>query len=298
MSENYLQGDPDKGGIVVPFSDDKAEDDTAELFAEDQPGEAPEKRKERLQRRQERIQGMLQSGRKWENRAKELEERDRQRERELAELRGMVQGQQQVRQQQPQSDVDPYKARLDSILERQRRAYASAQAEMKAGTWNDDRQRHYEEEARAIEEEKGTLFAEKVLAQRAPQQQAAQAQQVWASKYPEVYQNPAAYQFAEATFRRRQALGEKVSNDLVDEVMTEAMTTFKLGKKAAPSQSERARMSGLPAGGGGGSTPSTITLTPDMRRMAIAAYDHLSEQDAIKAWVAKTGKKMREKKAI
>lgn len=297
MSDNYLQGDPDKGGVTVPFSDDESKED-AELFAEDQPGEAPEKRKERLQRRQERLQGMIQNGRHASARVKELEERDRQRERELAELRGQVAAV-SVQRQPVQSQEDPFKARLDAVLQRQRDAYTAAQAEAKAGTFNEERQRHYEQVAREIEEEKGTIFAERVLAQRAPMQRAQQAQQAWINKYPEVYANQRAYEYAEGSFKRKMALlepGKQPTNDMVDEVMQETMATFKLGSKPAPTRTERDRMSGVPASGGNGGGPSTITLTPEMRRMAVAAYDNLPEHEAIKKWTEKTGKRMREKK--
>lgn len=292
-----MQGDPDKGGIAVPFSDDRSDnDDTAELFGEEKPGEAPEKRKERLQRRQERLQGMIQNGR----RVKELEERDAQRERELAELRGRLDQAERMRQQPPPSDQgDPFKARLDAVLKRQKDAYTSAQAETKAGTFTEERARHYEQVAREIEEEKGTIFAERVLAQRAPVQRAQQAQQAWVNKYPEVYGNQRAYEYAEGSFKRKMALlkpGEVPTNEMVDEVMQETMATFKIGPKPQPSRSEKERMSGLPASGGNGGGPPSITLTPAMRRMAIAAYDHLPEQEAIKAWVAKTGKSLRDKK--
>lgn len=296
MSE-YMQGDPDKGGVAVPFSDDKSDaDDTAELFGEDKPGEPPERRKERLQRRQERIQGMIQNGR----RVKELEERDQQRERELAELRGRLDQAERTRTQPSANDqVDPYKVRLDAVLQRQKDAFTAAQAEAKAGTFTEERQRHYEQVAREIEEEKGTIFAQRVLAAQAPVQRAEQAQQQWISKYPEVYANRNAYTYAEGSFKRKLALlkpGEAPTNEMVDEVMRETMATFKIGPKPEPTRSERDRMSGLPASGGNGGGPPSITLTPAMRRMAIAAYDHLPEQEAIKAWVAKTGKSLRDKK--
>lgn len=300
MTTEYMQGNADNA-ISVPFSDDRAEAtpresndaEDAELFDEDDPAEAPEKRKERKQRRQERLQGMLQNGRQATARVRELEERDRQRERELAELRGMVTVTAQ-RQQQQQPGVDPWRARLDDINQRQADAYSAAQAEMKAGTMTPERQRYYERQATAFEEEKGTLFAEKVLAQRAPAQAADQARQVWVNKYPEVYGNPEAYQFAEGTFARKKALlkrGEQVTNELVDEVMRETMATFKLGAKPPPTRNERDRLSGIASGGGGGGS-ANIQLTPEMRRMAIAAYDHLPEDQAIKAWTAKTGRKM------
>jgi len=39
-------------------------------------------------------------------------------------------------------------------------------------------------------------------------------------------------------------------------------------------------------------------MTKELRQMAIAAYDHLPEEEAIKAWTNKTGKRLREKKVV
>jgi hypothetical protein len=238
---DYMQND-DKGGISVPFSDDRSDgdDDDRELFI-DKPGEEPEKRKARLERRQERLQGMIQNGR----RVKELEERDQQRERELAELRGRLDQAERMRPAPQQSNQpDPYQARLDAVNQRQKDAYTAVQAEAKAGTLTEDRQRHYEQVAREIEEEKGSIFAERVMARQQPVQRAQQAQQQWVNKYPEVYGNQQAYTYAEGSFKRKMALlkpGEQVTNEMVDEAMQEAMTTFKLGPKPAPTRSERER---------------------------------------------------------
>jgi hypothetical protein len=301
---SFMQGDPDKGAISVPFSDDQSEaaaNDNAVVEEEDKPGEHPEVRKARRQRRNERLQEQLRLGKRALDEVEALKERDAQRDRELAELRGMVAANQNARQQPPSDGKSDWDRRLDTVYERQRNAYAAAQAEIKAGTFDDKRQQHYDREAREIEAEKARIHAEQVLESREQYRRAEQAQQVWVQKYPEVYGNQQAYQYAEATFRRRQALGEAVSNQLVEEVMQEAMTQFRLGPKKAPSASDRARLSGIASSGTGQSTGRTdtgIQMTPELRRMAIAAYSDLPEAEALKKWANGPGKRLRDRKVL
>lgn len=303
---SFMQGDPDKGAISVPFSDDQADaaNDNAKAVVEeeeDKPGEHPEVRKARRQRRNERLQEQLRLGKQALDEVAALKERDAQRDRELAELRGMVAANQNALRQ-PQGDgKTEWERRLDTVYQRQQNAYAAAQAEIKAGTFDDKRQAHYEREAREIEAEKARIHAEQVLESREHARRAEQAQQVWVQKYPEVYGNSQAYQFAEATFRRRQALGEAASNQLVDEVMQETMAQFRLGPKKAPTASDRARLSGISASGTGQSTGRTdtgIQMTPELRRMAVAAYSDLPEAEALKKWANGPGKRLREKKIL
>jgi hypothetical protein len=294
-----MQGSHDNS-IAVPFSDDDKEKPSEVADDEDKPTDSPEERISRRAKRQARLDAMLREGKASAERVKQLEERDQQRERELAELRGMVTA---TRQQAapPADGKDEFDRRLDAVYDKQRSAYTSAQAEIKSGAWNDERQRHYEGVAREIESEKSRIHAERVIASREPARQQEQARNLWVQRYPEVYGDQNAYQYAEATFRRRAALGEKVTNALVDEVMNEAITQFRLRPKPGPSANDRARFSGVPSSGSGGGSRSDaagIQMTPELRRIATAAYSDLPEDEAIKKWVGKTGKRMRERKQL
>lgn len=301
---DFMQGDPDKNPITVPFSDDEAEKKAADLLEEEPKEASPVERVTRKRKQHERLQDLIKDGEKNAARVKELEERDEKREREMAELRGMIyqQHQRAANTNAPSDGKDPFERELDAIYARQGEAYKAAQAEIKAGTFDEKRQAHYERIAREIETAKNRVFVRSEIAQTAPAQRAEQARQIWEQKYPEVYANPRAYQFAEATYKRRTALlepGQAITNELVDEVMNETMTQFRLGPKKAPSASERSRLSGVPSSGagGGGGTPG-IQMTPTLRRIAMAAHEDLPEEEAIKAWVNKTGKRLREKKAL
>jgi len=297
----FMMGDPDRQATQVPFSDDDSGASAANDNGDDddKPTDSPEERKLRRDRRQERLNSRLKQAEDAVKRTKELEERDTQRERELAEMRGQLTAMQRM-QQQPANDAkSEYEKRLDAVYAKQSSAYTAAQAEVKAGTFTEARAKHYEAIAREVETEKTRIHTEWALAQREPAQQQERARGVWVAKYPEVYGNSQAYKYAEAMFHARQALGETQSAELVEQVMEEAMVKFKLGAKKAPSASDRSRMSGLPSSGsGGGSRDAGVTMTPELRRIATAAHPDLSEADAIKRWVNSTGKRMREKKML
>jgi hypothetical protein len=290
---SYMQGDPDRQNNAIPFSDDDA--DEPELS----PGASAEEKLTRLQKKTERMNRALQENKAHVAKVKELEEREQKRERELAELRGMVAANNNALMANQPRQPDAYERRLEAIYQRQTEAYNAAQAEIKAGSFTPERQAYYERIARDIESEKMQTHTERAVEARSQRSRAESAQQVWVQKYPEVYNHPRAYQYAQATYQRRKALGEDDTNSLVDEIMTEAMTTFRLGGKAPPSASDRARMSGVPsAGGGGGRASGDISMTPELVRIARAAYPDLPEGEAEKKWKAKTGKRLRERKVI
>jgi regulator of replication initiation timing len=298
---DYMQGDHDKSVAVVPFSDDEAPEKAEELLTEDErPDASPEERIQRRTRRNERITNILKEGKKNAEENERLRAEQEALKMQLAEIRGQLSATRSQPATQPARD--PYQERLAAVYAKQREAYRTAQAEIKANTWSPEREAYYEQVAQDIETEKASIHAERVVDRRSHASRAEQAQQAWVQKYPEVYQNPRAYQFAEASFRRRQALlepGAPITNEMVEEAMEEARAQFKLGPKKAPSASERSRLSGVPsAGGGGSSAPAGVQMTPLLRNLATAAYSDLPEAEAIKAWANKEGKRLREKKIL
>lgn len=287
----YTQGDPDE--VKVPFSDDEKED---LIRDEDKPGESPEERKSRRERRQERLQLKLQEGKA----AKEELERERAEKQELRERLARLEGAVSAQRQPPPGDgKDPFEAELDAIYDEQQSAYQAAQAEIAAGKMTPERTKHYERIARDIDTRRARVNARREIALTEPIRQQNTARQQWEQKYPDIYGNPRAYEYAEGRFKQRRALGDNITHATVDEIMEETRVAFKLGGKPPPSASERSRMSGTASsgsGGGGGKEP--ITLSKNMRKIALAAYDHLPEQEALKKWTEKTGRRMREKKII
>jgi hypothetical protein len=294
MSEGYMQGNADNA-VAVPFSDDTTDNPANDIDEEDSPNDSPEVRITRLAKKETRTQRLLEEGKQSAERVKTLEAEQAQLRSQLERLQGYVVAQ----PQRAANDAkDPYEARLDAIYAQQSEAYNGAQAEIKAGTFTPERQQHYERIARQIESAKTAVHTERVVDQRAQSMRGEQAQQVWVQKYPEVYNNPKAFQYAQATYQRKLALGEPASNDTVDEIMHETMATFKLGKKAAPSATERARMSGISSASTSSPSRAGIDMTPALKRMAHAAHPDMSEADAEKKWVNSTGKRLRANKVL
>lgn len=300
---DYMQGDHDKSVAVVPFSDDDAATEKPdELLEEDKADASPEERIQRKARRNERISNILREGKKNAEENRALREEQEALKLQLAEIRGQLTA---TARQRPSNDnaKDPYEERLDAVYAKQREAFAAAQAEIKSDQWTPEREKYYERIAREVETEKIRINNERLHESSRHAARAEQAQQVWVQKFPEVYANERAYRFAEASFRRKQALlepGQTPTNEMVEEVMNEAITQFRLGPKKAPTASERSRLSGVPSSGtGGGGAPSGgVQMTPLLRNMATAAYSDLPEAEAVKKWAQNEGKRLREKKIL
>ena len=307
MSTNYVSsGD----SPVVPFSDDQSDENVRddELIVDD-PQLAltnPVLHKERQEKRRSRAAERERERKEQAAELAALREQAAKSQRELAELRGFVSG--NARRQAADSGKDPYEERLDAVYARQKDAYSAYKAELIAAGDKGlpaAREKHYEQVSREIESDKQTIHTERVMASREPVQQQQSARQQWVSKYPEVYNNPRAYQFAEATFRQKHAMmpeGSQVTNEMVEEAMQAARAQFKLGPKpAAASASERSRMSGIPssgAGGGGGDASGGVQMTKDLRKMATALYSDLPEEEALKKWANGPGRELRKQKLL
>jgi hypothetical protein len=300
MSDNYVSSN-DKP-VEVPFSDDETVRDD-ELITDDPSLQLtnPVEYKARQAKKNERVAARERERKEMEKRLAEFEERDRKREAELRELRGFVAGASQSRQAPP--GKDPYEERLDAVYARQKEAFETAQAEIKAGTYDKTRAAHYERVAREVESEKQRINAEMVLSQREPIQTQQQARNQWMNKYPEVYRDQRAYEYAEGLFKQKKAMlepGQSPTVEMVDEAMQATMATFKLGPRKAATASERERMSGIPSSGSGGGTsaPSGIAMTKDLRKMATALYSDMPEEEAIKKWVNGPGRELKKQKVL
>lgn len=305
MGDNYVStSDKD---INVPFSDDEAVKDD-ELITDDEPSlklTNPEEAKRRADRRKERAQQRERERKQQEEELKTLREASQKTERELAELRGYVAASANQPKQREQG-ADPYQEKLDAIESERANAYAAAQAEIKAGTMDEKRSKHYEQLGRDLEERRVNTLVERQLtraqataAARRPQEE---AQALYRAKYPDIYQNQKAYAYASAEWQKRtQALGQQPTDELLDEVMNEARTHFKLGPKPQATAAERARMSGIPSSGGSGGDGKSgggITMTPEFRKMAEAKYSDLPQKQAWQKWADNEGKALRAAKVI
>jgi hypothetical protein len=292
MSEYISTADP----INVPFSDDSEEvSDDQLILDENDPTASPSERVTRAKKKSERVARLLAEGRQSKEEAAALRAEMAELKANQARLEGYVSAQRQPAQQQG----DPYQARLSAIRARQAEAHRALMAERAAGTYTDARDAHYTAIAAEIEDEKATVIAERTMARMEPAARQQQAQQVWAHKYPEVYNNPKAFRYAQATFARRDAAGEKIDTEQIDEIMQETMTALRLGGKGKPTATEKARLSGQSSGGSsGGGAAAGVPMTRDLRRMATALYSDLSEEDAVKKWANTVGKTLRKDKVL
>lgn len=282
---------------IVPFSDDEVPVEVDDLDQPDPANATPQERADRQQRRNSRAAERERERKQLEDDLKaERAERQAIAER-LARLEGTFNATQH--QRQPQAE-DPYKARLDAVYARQNEAYRAVQAEITAKTYTPERERHWNEVSRQLEEAKTEIITERKLAQSEAVNRQASGQQFWKQQYPDVYDNPRAYQFASATFQRRVALGEKDSPELVHEVMAETRTALKLGPKPAPTRSEKDRMTGIASSGGTGGEAAKggIAPTPQLRRIAEAMYSDLPPDKAFQKWVDGPGKELRKQKIL
>jgi hypothetical protein len=282
---------------VVPFSDDEEVRDD-ELMFDESKAISPEERLTREKKKSERTARLLREGKEAKAEVEKMRLEAKETAARLARLEGYVTA---VVPQQP-AGPDAYQLALDAVYRKQAEAYNMAQAEIAAKTFTEERGKYYERVAREVETEKARILTRQEMDRDRAGNEARQAQQVWAQKYPEVYDNtrPEIYQYAEATFKRRAALGEKVTKDVVDEIMQETMTTFKVGPKRAPGATERQRMSGIASSGSSGGGPPTggIVPTPMIRKMATALFSDVSEEEAVKKWINGPGKALRGQKVL
>lgn len=290
MSEYISTADP----VNVPFSDDEDVRDDELILDADDPSASPAERVTRAKKKSERVARLLAEGKQSKEEAAALRAEMAELKANQARLEGFV-----AAQRQPQQQGDPYQARLNAIRARQAEAHRALQAEVKAGTYTPERDAHYTAIAAEIEDAKAEVIAERTMARIAPAQRQEQAQQVWAHKYPEVYNNSKAFQYAQATYQRRVARGEKVETEQIDEIMQETMTDLRLGGKGKPTATEKARLSGQSSGGSSGGTAGPgIAMTPALKRMATALHSDLSEEEAVKKWTNSVGKELRKQKVL
>ena len=288
--------------IEVPFSDNESEEVTDDqlIVEADKPGDSPEVKAQRAQRRRERAAERERERKEQADRLARVEAELAQERAERARLAGYVQALPTAQQ----NGKDPYEAALDQVYEERANAYAQMNAELKAGTLDEKRSKHYERVSRDIEGRISGIHAQRAVDASVQRTRQESAQQPYVHKYPDVYSNPAAFEYAKAEHAKRAArarvTGEQITNDTVDEIMEETRSVFKLGPKKGPSKTDRERLSGYGSGYGDGygDNRAGIAMTPALRKMAIALNPDLKEEDAIKKWVDTAGKELRKQKVL
>jgi hypothetical protein len=281
----------------VPFSDDSEEVTDDQL---DTSGNSPEDKATRLEKRRERAAERERERKETGERLVRLEAELAAERAERARLAGYVQA-----TVQPKAGPDPYQQRLDAVYAKQSDTYRAYVAETLAAKANKqelpaERQAYFDSQARQFEEAKADIISERAVARVMPTLRQESSQQTWVQRYPDVWNNPQALKYAQATWEQKKAMGLQETHELADEVYEEARRVFKLGGKPSPSSRDREKLSGVPAAGGGGGAPATgdIQMTRDLRLMAIAKYSDLPEDKAIAKWKSVEGKALRLAKVL
>lgn len=292
-----MPGESDKG-LVVPFSDDEVvRDDELITDGAAPAGETPEQRETRLEKRRAR--------------AKEREdERKEQRER-LARVEGELQQERAARARlegmvtrpAPAPGKDPYAEALDQVYAEQQESYRAYESELAAGGGKmpAERVKHYEGLSRQYETRKGQIHSEAAVARSRHEIRQESAQQVYVQKYPDVFGNSTSFEYAQTLSRQRQLRGERITPEVVEEIVNQTRVDLKMGGKPAPSKNERDKFSGTSSSGGGGGSSDTsggIRMTADLRKMAIALHPELPEKEAIQKWADSAGKELRKAKVL
>lgn len=153
--------------------------------------------------------------------------------------------------------------------------------------------------AKELDVAKHRIIAQRELRQALPAIQGAQQHPMRAMlemKFPDVYANPRAREWAGAWCVQRVARGRRYDISMVEESLEQARKEFGMATRPT-SATQRSRTSGPGGGSGGhGGDARVITLTPDQVEMAKVAYKHLPEKEAIRKWAATVGKKLAEEK--
>jgi hypothetical protein len=288
---------------VIPFSDD-VEEQQADAAGDDpdpdEPGITEDVKKSRRARRAERLRERLQKGEEAQRQAEELRRQIEEMRANQARLEGLVQGRLSAQPQTPQ--LDPYQQKLQQIEEQREMYRLQAAQEIEEKRWTPERKAYYNQIGDRLDQERVNTLVQRQLAQQLPQLQAqvqtTVAANTWASRYPDVHTNERALRWAKSKYELEIAEGKPPTQETIERVYEETRAKFQTGPKPKPSANERALFEGIPTQGNqksaGPAKGSGIKMTPELKRIARAAYPGMDPEQAYKKWVQTTGKKLRE----
>lgn len=194
----------------------------------------------------------------------------------------------------PTADLEAARDKVQREQQALFKEFAQVEAQYKGQIPTDVHQK-YLKQAEELESRKFDVEFEIRERKRAPQRAQETLSQQMLREFPDVYANRNAQLYLMGQMNIRIARGEKDSKELHDECAREARQVI-LGVRPPPTSGQRARATGMSRGGGaptgnGGTTPKTMTITPDMKKMAKALYPGLPEKQAIQRWANRAGKR-------
>lgn len=282
------------------------DDDEPELSVDESPEEDDDEsgKKTRQEKKRDRFKQLKEERDEERKRAQELEKRLASIEQRAAAYPDPNTLQQHLLQrgQPQQAQEDPTDSELQDVYSQQEQLFQYANAQ-----WNNlDRteREKIQKRARDLDEKKAELLYQKAAKKHQPQQpdqrqlvrQTLQAQ--IQHEHSDVYQNPAAVQYANGEYARLRHQGYPDSMETLKQAMDSARGAFGMKRRASeavkPTEAQRRRLAGMPKGGGeGGAKRRTIKMTQDYKDMADAAFPNI-EDDAkrYQHWANTVGKKL------
>lgn len=274
------------GSVEVKL--EEAEDDEDDDSGGDDPAPAQERGPSNKQRR-------AQNYRETREKAQRLEQENAALRQQQEQYQAWLQSQQM--QQQAQQAQQQSQDEMNKLFQEQEQAYVAFKAIEATAT--DAQIQEYKSRFQDIERRKfqAMLKANGGGQQLTPQQvMAINQRQQLISRYGDVLQHPQASGWALGTHSARVAAGEQDSEALRDEVAEEARRRFGMQsqvRRPAPSQAQRARLSGVSAGGRGAPPEiggRTMQLSKDDQKMARSMYPKMKDAEAFRLYAANIAK--------
>lgn len=277
-------------------ADDDGDDDELRADAPEPKQEDDEIRPSRAEKKRERGQNLVRQAK---------EEADAAR-RETAELRGRL-DELSRRQQAPAPAAEPKEDPLIAERDQLRKEYNAhmsrfREVSSKEGVTQAEIDK-LQEEAWELKDRMDTNVVRREMARNKPaadaealktSQQNAQTQ--LHARHGDVTRDARATKFFQANYAKLLASGAPDTWETLDLAMDQTRTELRMtprGGPPAPSAAQKQRLSGMGRGGGGsGAEPKEkgIKLTPEIKKMANAAYPHLPKEKRLQAWANASGK--------
>lgn len=228
---------------------------------------------------------------------------------ELAELRGQMSqiGSSQRVQHSGAPPVDQIQQQIDATFQEESRLRREAQSIYDSAASGrtqvtDETRREFETRYQQLTQRRQELTTAKVMRDHniRPSDPSEGVRAAIQAQYSDVYGHPQAAQYVGGLWQQMRAQGHKDSPELLRLVMGKARSAFKLkgpdGNLEPPSNARRNKYTGSSsAGAGSGSTrrnTSTVRMTPDMKGIAEAHYEHrsdLSSRQKHELWAKEIG---------
>lgn len=285
----------DEGGVTVDVSGDDEGGDDDQGGEEQQPA-ARGKKQTREERKAARGR-LRQENDQLRQQQQELTARTERLENALNQAISGGRREQDQHRQQGDGRQDQTDAELESVYEEMQGL--SAQVEALGNKITPQQLQTLTKRYRQLDARKHELIAERVAARNAPREDpTSRMREALRFSYSDVYAKPSAVRWAQGWFHMQVAKGREAGPDLVRESLDEARKEFGMGR-AAPTDQQRARFTGVSRGGtGAGAAPTTkVTLTKSQMKMADTAYGHVKDKNVrYQMWAKKAGKRLAEKK--